>query len=104
MKWFISGGCGFIGRALVGDLLLNADTQVRIYDNMSVGKISDLPFVKTVDQKKVWSSSSKWMDKISIITGDILDLKKLKSAMAGADFVIHLAANKGVPQSVENPF
>ena len=42
------------------------------------------------------------MDKISIITGDILDLKKLKSAMAGADFVIHLAANTGVPQSVES--
>ena len=39
MKYFITGGAGFIGSMIVGKLLSNDNNQVTIFDNFCSGKI-----------------------------------------------------------------
>ena len=37
MRWLITGGCGFIGRSLIKNLLAEGDHFIRIVDNLKVG-------------------------------------------------------------------
>ena len=97
LKWLITGGCGFIGVNLVRLLLKEGGHQIRIYDNLSVGSREDLQRVCSFDE------NSEWADGVSLRVGDILDAESLEREMAGADVVVHLAANTGVGPSVEDP-
>ncbi len=83
MKYFITGGSGFIGSNLVDRLLKNGD-KVTVYDNFSTGKIQFL------------DEYAKYQKNCSIINGDLLDTTKLLASMSGHDFVFHLAANADV--------
>lgn len=89
MKYFVTGGAGFIGSNLV-DRLLGAGNDVVVYDNFSTGMRE---FLKD-------ASSS---DNFKLIEGDVLDLEKLKRSMAGCDMVFHLAANADVRFGTEHP-
>ncbi len=71
MKYFITGGSGFLGINLVR-FLLDKGEDVVVYDL--------LPF----DYKE--------KDKILSIVGDIRDFEFLKKSMEGVDFVVHTAA------------
>ena len=42
MSWLITGGCGFIGSALVRHLLKIGIEDIRIIDNLEVGSRSNL--------------------------------------------------------------
>ena len=103
MKWLITGGCGFIGRALAQSLLAEGGHAVRIFDNLSVGTWADLaavgPFLEIDDT----SDPCDWSAPLTLLAGDILDPATDKRAVIGADVVVHLAANTGVPQSVAEP-
>ena len=44
------------------------------------------------------------MGKITFIKGDIRDRKAVRKAMKGVDYVIHQAALRSVPKSVDDPF
>lgn len=85
MKFFITGGAGYIG-AHLGDALLRHGHKVRIYDDFSSG-------LKRRCENRFFD----------IIEGDILDNEKLRSSMNDIDVVIHLAAKKAVGESVIKP-
>ena len=86
---FITGAAGFIGSSLVDRLLSDGKTVVG-WDNFSTGQ---RPFV--VEALK--------NPRFKLIEGDNLDLPALKRAMAGCDFVFHLAANADVRFGTDHP-
>jgi UDP-glucose 4-epimerase len=87
-RCFVVGGAGFIGSHLV-ERLLASEAEVTVFDNLSVGKREFL---------------SRALDgACRLVEGDALDLGALERAMAGADFVFHLAANPEARWGLENP-
>jgi len=101
MKWLITGGCGFIGRALITKLLATGDHQVRVLDNLSVGNRSDLQHVAAFNE--ISSNGDIWSSRLEFLEGDILDPEAVKASLSGVDVVVHLAANTGVGPSVVDP-
>ena len=89
MRFFVSGCAGFIGSNLT-DRLLAANHQVVGYDNFSTGRTAFL-------------ESALRSDRFTLSTGDLLDAKKLTSAMSGCEFVFHLAANADVRFGTDHP-
>ncbi|MDE1166712.1 MAG: NAD-dependent epimerase/dehydratase family protein [Pseudomonas sp.] len=83
----ITGGAGFIGSHLV-DGLLEKGYAVRILDDLSTGKRSNLP----LDNPRV-----------ELIEGDVADATLVARAAAGCQAVVHLAAVASVQASVEDP-
>jgi len=89
MRAFITGGAGFIGSNLV-DRLLADGHSVRVYDNLSTGHSSFL-------------DGARLRQDFTLVKGDLLDLGRLKEAMANHDIVFHLAANADVRHGPEHP-
>ena len=89
MNYFVTGGAGFIGSNLV-DRLLADGHHVTAYDNLSTG------------QRKFLADASK-NARFALVEGDTLDLPGLKRAVAGHDFVFHLAANADVRFGTNHP-
>ena len=88
-KAFVTGGAGFIGSNLV-DRLLKAGTEVVGWDNLSTGQERFL-------------QDARMSKNFRFVRGDNLDLPALSTAMAGCDFVFHLAANADVRFGLEHP-
>jgi UDP-glucose 4-epimerase len=86
---FVTGAAGFIGSNLV-DRLLETGTDVVGWDNFSTGQEE---FLREAQEKKSFR----------FVRGDNLDLAALTRAMAGCDFVFHLAANADVRFGLEHP-
>lgn len=85
--YLVTGGAGFIGSNIVEELVRRGK-KVRVLDNFITGKRENIaPFLK----------------KIELIKGDIRDKKILNKALKGVDFVLHQAALRSVPKSVEDP-
>lgn len=103
MQWLITGGCGFIGRALATNLLAEDGHSVRVLDNLTTGTRDDLRTVSDFAELSKGSDFSDWSAPLSLLPGDILDTGDIAAAITGAQLVIHLAANTGVPQSVKDP-
>ncbi|NAS96653.1 NAD-dependent epimerase/dehydratase family protein [Pseudomonas syringae] len=83
----ITGGAGFIGSHLT-DALLASGHSVRILDNLSAGKRSNLP----LDNPRV-----------ELIEGDVADAELVKRMAHGCQAVVHLAAVASVQASVDDP-
>ena len=104
-RWLITGGCGFIGTALIRNLMSEGGHFVRVLDNLSVGTKEDLAtvcaFTETgpdcIEQPKEQPCS------VELIEGDILDASVCFIAAQGMDVIVHLAANTGVGPSVKDP-
>lgn len=82
VRFFVTGGAGFIG-SHVTDRLLALGHEVVVYDNFSTGREEFL-------------SEASSSPRFSLVRADTLDRDALLRAIAGADFVIHLAANADV--------
>ena len=83
----VTGGAGFIG-SHVTEALLKRHYRVRVFDNLSTGKLDNLKnFKGDLDFQK----------------GDLRSSGQVKKAMKGVDYVFHLAANRAVLRSVDNP-
>ena len=107
MRWLITGGCGFIGTALVERLTEEGGHVIRVVDNLSVGKPEDLERVCTFSETKAeylgsLAELSGEFD-VELIVGDIMDEALALKVCQGADVVVHLAANTGVEPSVKDP-
>lgn len=83
----ITGGAGFIGSHLTDALLANGHS-VRILDDLSTGKRSNLPLDNPA---------------VELIEGDVADAPLVARAMAGCSAVAHLAAVASVQASVDDP-
>ncbi|WP_277373798.1 NAD-dependent epimerase/dehydratase family protein [Pseudomonas sp. AA-38] len=83
----VTGGAGFIGSHLV-DALLAAGHDVRVLDNLSMGKRDNLP----LDNPR-----------LRFIEGDVADARQVGEALAGCSAVAHLAAVASVQASVDDP-
>ncbi|MDH0749061.1 NAD-dependent epimerase/dehydratase family protein [Pseudomonas sp. GD03842] len=83
----ITGGAGFIGSHLV-DALLAKGYAVRVLDDLSAGKRSNLP----LDNPRV-----------ELIEGDVADAALVAHAAKGCRAVAHLAAVASVQASVDDP-
>ena len=99
MNWLITGGCGFIGTALVRSLMDEGGHGVRVVDNLAVGTREDLASVCEFEEGHGGSITSG----VELVVGDIRDEGLALQAAEGADAIVHLAANTGVGPSVEDP-
>jgi UDP-glucose 4-epimerase len=86
---FITGAAGFVGSNLA-DRLLALGHDVIGFDNFSTGREE---FLKSALEHPGFR----------LHRADILDLEALSSAMAGADFVFHMAANADVRYGTQHP-
>ena len=102
LNWLITGGCGFIGRNLVKNLINEGDHYIRIVDNLSVGTKDDL---SQVCQFKEANASALLIESsaVDLVEADILDADLSMKVAKNMDIIVHLAANTGVGPSVENP-
>lgn len=110
-KWYVTGGCGFIGSSLIEMLGRDGGEEhsFRVFDNFTVGRPADivarLGAVLDVRQRSVTevAGNAVWEPGVTVVQGELADAEALKSSMTGAEIVVHLAANTGVPKSVEDP-
>lgn len=102
MNWLITGGCGFIGRSLIKDLLKDHTNRIRVIDNLSVGTFQEL---NEVGRPTILFANGnlKWDHEFSFLEADILDEASVLAGIEGAHIVVHLAANTGVAPSVKDP-
>jgi len=89
MKYFVTGGAGFIGSTL-SDRILAEGNAVVAWDNFSTGQEQFL-------------TRARSQGKFQLIRGDNLDIRTLTRAMAGCDAVFHLGANADVRFGLEDP-
>src|SRR3954447_13330159 len=85
-KYLVTGGAGFIGSHLTTELARRGHT-VRVVDNFSTGKRSNLEHVSGVE----------------FLEGDLADETVARRAANGMDYVLHQAAIPSVPRSVKDP-
>ncbi len=93
MHVLITGGCGFIGTNLV-KYLADRGYQIRVLDNMSVGKEENLRKLRSQDSR---------LSSVDTAVGDTRNRGEVNRALKGVDAVVHLAAHTSVMDSLENP-
>ena len=104
MNWLVTGGCGFIGVALVRSLVEEGGHAVRVVDNLAVGEREDLAGVcEFVEIPPEEVGAIEASSPVELVVGDILDEELALRAAEGADVIVHLAANTGVMPSIEDP-
>jgi UDP-glucose 4-epimerase len=89
VKAFVTGAAGFIGSNLVDRLLAEGHT-VTGFDNFSTGQ-------------RRFLEGAHSHPRFRLVEGNLLELDAVKSAMTGADFVFHLAANADVRFGPDHP-
>lgn len=84
----VTGGCGYIGASLVGELLQAGD-EVRVLDSLLHGQ-DDI----AAEQERAG---------VQVIRADIRDGEARRRALTGVDAVVHLAAIVGDPACARDP-
>lgn len=85
--WLVTGGAGFIGSNIVEELLRRGE-RVRVFDNFSTGKPENL---------------APFKGRFELVKGDLRAPKDCARAVKGVAYVLHQAAFRSVPKSVDNP-
>lgn len=87
----ITGGAGFIGSNIAEYLLNSGVKYIRILDNLSTGKKSNIEFML-----------EKYSN-LEFMYGDISNLDTCRNAVKDIDIICHQAALGSVPRSVNDP-
>jgi dTDP-glucose 4,6-dehydratase len=92
MRYFVTGGAGFIGSNFVEYLFEHAPelTGVTIFDKFTYA-------ANPKNYEKFLSDP-----RLNVIKGDVCDLSLLEKSMDGHDFVIHFAAESHVDRSIDD--
>lgn len=85
--FLVTGGAGFIGSNIVEQLLAHGES-VRVLDNFSTGRKENI---------------AAFVDRIELVEGDLRDLKTVRRAVEGVDYILHQAALPSVPRSILDP-
>ena len=86
--WLVTGAAGFIGSHIAAELVRRGK-RVRVLDNLSTGKLDHM---------------AGFRDRVEFVRGDVRAVEDCRKAAAGASVVIHQAALRSVPKSVDRPF
>ena len=84
---FITGGAGFIGSTLIGYLI--DDNKITVYDDFRRDALSGKPYANHPN--------------LTIVNSDVLNYDLLKTAMKGAQIVVHCAAIAGIDTVIKKP-
>jgi UDP-glucose 4-epimerase len=87
MKVLVTGGGGFIGSHLA-EALMHAGCDVRIVDNFSTGRRSNVMALA---------------EDVEIVEGDLQSYERAYNAVRGCEVVLHQAALPSVPRSIQDP-
>jgi UDP-N-acetylglucosamine/UDP-N-acetyl-alpha-D-glucosaminouronate 4-epimerase len=87
VRVLVTGGAGFIGSNLAGELLARGHS-VRVLDNFSTGRRSNVADVER---------------DIELIEGDLRSYERVHHAVRGCEVVFHQGALPSVPRSVQDP-
>jgi len=93
MRIFVTGGAGFIGSALVRNLIANSEHEVLNFDKLTyAGTLSTVESVADSDRYR-------------FVQGDICDLAAVTAAIEDfkPDIITHLAAESHVDRSIDGP-
>ena len=93
LRHLVTGGAGFIGSNIVERLLEDGES-VRVLDDLSTGRRSNLDFV---------ARTPGFDSRFELLEGDIRDADICRRAVAGVDTIFHEAALPSVQRSVEDP-
>ncbi|MBI4052211.1 MAG: SDR family oxidoreductase [Elusimicrobia bacterium] len=85
--YLVTGGAGFIGSNIAEELVRRGE-RVRVMDNFSTGKREHM---------------ASFRSQVELAEGDIRDFEAVRRAVQGVDYVIHQAAIRSVPKSVDRP-
>ncbi|MFC1708867.1 SDR family oxidoreductase [Candidatus Omnitrophota bacterium] len=89
-KYLVTGGAGFIGSHIT-ERLLKEGNFVRVLDNFFSGKKENLEF-------------AEGNTNFELIEGDIRDDGVCLRAAQGVDYILHQAALRSVPKSMDDPY
>lgn len=100
--YLVTGGAGFIGAHLVRALAARGE-RVRVLDNFSAGSARNLAYAlgRPVPQPELGQVVQA--GGVEILHGDIRDPATCARACEGISIVLHQAAMRSVPRSVEDP-
>lgn len=84
---FITGGAGFIGSTLAGELL--ARSNVVVFDNFARDALSGKHYANSPN--------------LRVVRGNVLDAPSLRDAMSGATRVVHCAGITGIDTVITRP-
>lgn len=85
--WLVTGGAGFIGSHLAVELARRGE-RVRVLDNLSTGRLDKLAAVR---------------GRVEFVRGDVTRPADCARACRGATYVLHQAAIRSVPKSMDRP-
>lgn len=86
----VTGGCGFIGSHIV-DLLLAEGYTVRVIDNFTTGRLSNLEHQKKNQNLKIFQM-------------DIRNKEEIEPVFEKIDYVFHMAALADIVPSIQQPW
>ncbi|NCU42074.1 MAG: dTDP-glucose 4,6-dehydratase [Candidatus Moranbacteria bacterium] len=92
MKFFVTGGAGFIGSNFIHYLL-------ETYSDDMVINFDALTYAGNIANVSQWEQDHRY----TFIHGDICDEVKVRESMKDVDVVVHFAAESHVDRSIKNP-
>lgn len=103
-RYLVTGGAGFIGAHLVKALVARG-VPVLVLDNFSTGSALNLAYAvgrETVESPAADGQVARY-DGVEVLRGDICDPAICERACRGTEVVLHQAAMRSVPRSVDDP-
>jgi UDP-glucose 4-epimerase len=89
-RYFVTGGCGFIGSHVSRRLLERPDASVVAFDNLTSGH-------------EWYLEDLRDDERLRIVVGDLKDLDAVVAASEGCDHAYHFAANPDIAKAATEP-